>query len=87
MKVSSKSLTRNDQKILAEALRGSVKIKAIYEKLHPCPFCGCEKIHMTYVGPGDVSKFWGAYCQDCGASSKPVQSQMEASKLWNRRHQ
>ena len=78
-------LKKDQQKMFSEALQSCVKIKVNHEKLDPCPFCGCDKIHMTYVGPGDVSKFWGAYCQDCGASSKPVNSQMEASRLWNRR--
>lgn len=56
------------------------------EHMKPCPFCGSEKITLSYITPGTTIKLWSARCDGCGINTghDPVTPD-EAIKKWNRR--
>ena len=47
--------------------------------IHPCWYCGSEKVHLTTGAAGNV---W-VYCQNCSSGGPGADSGQEAIRLWN----
>ena len=58
-------------------------------QLKPCPFCGCETIHLdsgNLVTVG-MNSYFGEYaeCDNCAASSPICDGKEQVMKAWNKR--
>lgn len=67
-------------------------VEAISE-LKPCPFCGCDIIHVQKVKMSfdeefdmDLDEYWyGCWCDNCFSCTDDYLNQEDAENAWNTR--
>lgn len=52
----------------------------------PCPFCGAQRIKCVSEGEPQGPRFRVASCSGCGSQGPRADSDQEARKAWNKRH-
>ena len=61
-------------------------IDEVLNNTKTCPFCGSDRIVISYITPHDNFKLWKVTCHGCGCGTGYCPTTKEETlKIWNRR--